>query len=167
MKERLHISHRVWVLSQITWLSLIYHEWHSDGFNLVKTADSPQCLISYTHTHEQIHTHPKREAHTGVIKRPLLFRWQKWKIPWWITSMLLFLSPPFRLRPLPVDTSKCVCLGEYLCVLLLFDVISHRLTSHNLTHYSQSCNYSYLSLWRQQLKVSQTHTHTHTRAVKD
>jgi len=70
----------------------------------------------------------------------------------------------FRLRPLPVDTSKCDCLSEYLCAYLscapLFDVISHRLTSPNLTHYSQSCNYSYLSLWRQQLKGSQTHTHT-------
>lgn len=123
------------------------------------------------------HTHTRGIADKGpgshVIKRPLLFRWQKWKMSWWITWQPR--SP--RVYCLLTLQSANVCLQTYLSlppspcisvcvsVSVAFDVISlQRALSGiqtRLTHYPQSRNYSYLSLWRQQLKASHTQSRVH------
>lgn len=123
-------------------------------------------------TQPQIHSHTNTRgiADKGpgshVIKRPLLFRWQKWKMSWWITWQprsprvycLLTLQSANVCLQTYLSLSPCMCV--YVCVSVAFDVISlQRALSGiqtRLTHYPQSRNYSYLSLWRQQLKASHT-----------
>lgn len=122
--------------------------------------------LTYTHTRGIADKGPG----SHVIKRPLLFRWQKWKMSWWITWQPR--SP--RVYCLLTLQSANVCLQTYLsplpfpvwvCVSVAFDVISlQRALSGiqtRLTHYPQSRNYSYLSLWRQQLKASHTQSRVH------
>lgn len=135
----------------------------------------PRQTLANTLTLTYKHTRGIADKGPGshVIKRPLLFRWQKWKMSWWITWQPR--SP--RVYCLLTLQSANVCLQTYLslppfpcmsvcvCVSVAFDVISlQRALSGiqtSLTHYPQSRNYSYLSLWRQQLKASHTQSRVH------